>query len=81
MLLGPFQLMASKMQHDITTNACQTHIHFIFNCTSNNILRKPFIGSLDSLCNNSKNLYNKEKFIRLICNECDTVIEILQTTL
>lgn len=53
------------------------YIYFICNCILNNILRKFFIGFLDSLCNNFKNFYNKEMFIRLICNECDIVIEFL----
>lgn len=54
----------------------EDEIHFIFNCTSNNTLRRPFIESLDSLCKKFKNVCNKDKFIWLMSNECENVIEI-----
>lgn len=54
----------------------ENEIHSIFICTTNNTLRKHFIESLNRLCKEFKNLCNKDKFIWLMSNECDNVIEI-----
>lgn len=48
----------------------ENEIDFIFNCTSNNPFKTPFIESLDSLCKDFKNLCNKEEFFLTMSNEC-----------
>lgn len=49
----------------------EDEIHFTCDCSSNNAFKKPLIATLGSLCNNFKNLCNKDKFILLLSKECD----------
>lgn len=58
----------------------EDEFHFTCDCSSNNAFKKPLIATLGSLCNNFKNLCNKDKFILLLSKECDYVIHFLQTT-
>lgn len=59
----------------------EVEFHFTCDCSSNNAFKKPLIATLDSLCNNFKNLCNKDKFILLLSKECDNgIFFFLQTT-
>lgn len=52
----------------------EDEFYFICDCLINNVFKKFLIVILGSLCNNFKNLCNKDKFILLLFKECDYVI-------
>lgn len=55
----------------------EDEFYFICDCLLNNVFKKFLIVILGSLCNNFKNLCNKDKFILLLFKECDYVIYFL----
>lgn len=57
------------------SDCVEDEFHFTFDCTAYQHLRKPFIESMNTLYKNFINLCNREKFIWLMSNECDSVIE------